>query len=73
MEAEDEAQQRLDQLQSEVEDLRGQLHELEQEKEMLMKQIRSMEDRQVRNWKWIQDATKFSGLRTFKSSTFFLN
>lgn len=54
-------QNALEQLQSEVEDLRGQLAELESEKETLMKRTRSLEDRQVRNWKWIQDATKFSG------------
>ncbi len=54
-------QNALEQLQSEIEDLRGQLAELESEKEMLMKRTRSLEDRQVRNWKWIQDATKFSG------------
>lgn len=52
----------LDQLQSEVDELRGQLAELEREKGALMKNLRSLEDRQVRNWKWIQDATKFSGM-----------
>lgn len=49
------------QLQSEVKELRGQLAELELEKEALMKKTRSLEDRQVKNWKWIQEATKFSG------------
>jgi predicted nuclease with TOPRIM domain len=51
----------LEQLQSEVKELRGQLAELELEKEALMKKTRSLEDRQVKNWKWIQEATKFSG------------
>lgn len=61
---EDEASQGtdLEQLQSEVAKLRGQLVELELEKEALMKQTRIMEDRQVTNWKWIHEATKFSGL-----------
>lgn len=61
---EDEAAQGtdLEQLQSEVAKLRGQLVELELEKEALMKQTRIMEDRQVTNWKWIHEATKFSGL-----------
>lgn len=60
---EDEAPKgtKLEQLQSEVARLRGQLLELELEKEALMKQTRTMEDRQVTNWKWIQEATKFSG------------
>lgn len=63
MEDKEEAgQEMLDQLQSEVDELRGQLAELQQEKEALMKQTRSLEDRQVINWKWIQEATKFSGL-----------
>jgi DNA repair exonuclease SbcCD ATPase subunit len=55
----------LEQLQSEVKELRGQLAELETEKEALMKKTRSLEDQQVKNWKWIQDATKFSGLFSF--------
>ena len=58
----DEAgQNRQQQLQSEVDELRGQLEELRKEKETLMKRTKSAEDRQVRNWKWIQAATKFSG------------
>ena len=55
----------LEQLQSEVKELRGQLAELETEKEALMKKTRSLEDQQVKNWKWIQDVTKFSGLFSF--------
>ncbi|XP_032793340.1 uncharacterized protein LOC116930083 [Daphnia magna] len=67
---EDEAAQGtdLEQLQSEVAKLRGQLVELELEKEALMKQTRIMEDRQVTNWKWIHEATKFSGISVNKCS-----
>lgn len=59
----------LEQLQSEVNELRGQLDELESEKEVLMKRATSLEDRQVNNWKWIQDATKFSGSITITTTT----
>lgn len=62
MEAGEEAEQDVvEQLQSEVNELRGQLADFELEKETLMKRTRSLEDLQVRNWKWIQEATKFSG------------
>ena len=47
-------------LQSEIEALQGQLASLEQEKKSLLQQSHA-EDLQVKNWKWTQDATKFSG------------
>ena len=55
----------VEQLQSEVEELRRQLAEIEREKEAVMKMKRNLEDRQVKNWKLIQEATKFSGLLLF--------
>lgn len=60
-------QDELKQLQSEVDELRGLLAKLDMERETLMKQARILEDRQVTNWKWIQDATKFSGYLDLKS------
>ena len=62
----------LEQVQSEVDELRKQLAEMESEKEALMKRTRIVEDRQVRNWKWIQDATKFSGIFYKLSSSSFI-
>lgn len=47
-------------LQSEIEALQEQLASLEHEKESLLQESR-LEDLQVKNWKWVQDATKFSG------------
>jgi len=48
-------------LQSEIEALQEQLASLEHEKESLLQESR-LEDLQVKNWKWVQDATKFSGV-----------
>jgi hypothetical protein len=55
----------VEQLQSEVKELRRQLDEIEREKKTVMKRTHDLEDRQVKNWKLIQEATKFSGLLLF--------
>jgi len=54
-------------LQSEIEALQGQLASLEQEKKSLLQQSHA-EDLQVKNWKWTQDATKFSGVSVNRCS-----
>jgi len=58
----------ISELQSEIEALQGQLASLEQEKKSLLQQSHS-EDLQVKNWKWIQDATKFSGVSVNRCSS----
>jgi len=54
-------------LQSEIEALQGQLTSLHDEKTFLLKESR-VEDCQVKNWKWIHDATKFSGVSVNRCS-----
>ena len=52
-------------LQSEVEKLQALLKELEDERDQLIKRtahLKSAEDRKVKNWKLIQEATKFFGI-----------
>ncbi|XP_046656833.1 uncharacterized protein LOC124349931 [Daphnia pulicaria] len=58
----------VEQLQSEVKELRRQLDEIEREKKTVMKRTHDLEDRQVKNWKLIQEATKFSGVSVDKLS-----
>ena len=49
-------------LQAEVDEIRAQIAELEREKRELLKHTRRLEDRQVKNWKWMHEASKFSGI-----------
>lgn len=57
------SEEQLEALRMEVEEIKAQMAELEQEKRELLKNTRRLEDRQVKNWKWMHEASKFSGIQ----------
>lgn len=65
MEEGEASQENLALLQSDVDKLRAQLKALEDERHQLINrcsQLQSAEDRKVKNWKLISEATKFFGI-----------
>lgn len=64
------SEEQLAALRAEMNQIKAEMVQLERQKTDLTKQSRRLEDRQVKNWKWMHEASKFSGISSISFTCF---